>query len=93
MSIGSSQSETRVVLSGISWPTFESILAETKNHGTRFTYDRGHLETMSPSREYKRAKRFIGRMIEDAAATESRKRWATGVRKRLLSPIFRPSQH
>ena len=68
MSIGSSQSETRVVLSGISWSTFESVLAETQNHGTRFTYDRGYLEMMSPSREHERAKRFIGRMIE--AATE-----------------------
>ena len=68
MSIGNSQSETRVVLSGISWPTFESVLAETRNHGTRFTYDRGYLEMMSPSREHERAKRFIGRMIE--AATE-----------------------
>jgi Uma2 family endonuclease len=68
MSIGSSQPETRVVLSGISWPTFEAILAETKSRGTRFTYDRGYLEMMSPSREHERAKRFIGRMIE--AATE-----------------------
>ena len=68
MSIGNLQSETRVVLSGISWATFESVLADTKNHGTRFTYDRGYLEIMPPSREHERAKRFIGRMIE--AATE-----------------------
>jgi len=50
MSALSPQSEQRVLLSGVSWSTFESLLAETKNHGTRFTYDRGNLEMMSPSR-------------------------------------------
>ncbi len=62
------QAENRVLLSGISWATFESLLAESKNPGTRFTYDRGYLEMMSPSREHERLKRYIGRMIE--AATE-----------------------
>ena len=64
MAVGNLQAESRVVLSGISWSTYESFLAETKNHGTRFTYDRGYLEMMSPSREHERTKRFIGRMIE-----------------------------
>jgi Uma2 family endonuclease len=64
MSVGNPQAESRVVLSGISWATYESLLAETKNHGTRFTFDRGYLEMMSPSREHERVKRFIGRMIE-----------------------------
>jgi Uma2 family endonuclease len=56
--------ENRVLLSGISWATFESLLAETRNHGTRFTYDRGYLEMMSPSREHERVKTLMGRMIE-----------------------------
>lgn len=64
MSVASQQSEQRVLLSGISWATFESLLADTRNHGTRFTYDRGYLEMMSPSREHERLKRYIGRMIE-----------------------------
>jgi Uma2 family endonuclease len=64
MSVANLQAESRVLLSGISWATYESLLAETKNHGTHFTYDRGYLEMMSPSREHERLKRFIGRMIE-----------------------------
>jgi len=66
MSVTSQQSEQRVLLSGITWATYESLLADTRNHGTRFTYDRGYLEMMSPSREHERLKRFIGRMIETA---------------------------
>ena len=64
MSVVSLQSENRVLLSGISWATYESLLADTQNHGTRFTYDRGYLEMMSPSREHERLKRLIGRLIE-----------------------------
>jgi len=68
MSVAGPQSEQRVLLSGISWATFESLLAETQGHGTRFAFDRGYLEMMSPSREHERVKRFVGRLIE--AATE-----------------------
>jgi Uma2 family endonuclease len=64
MSVANLQAESRVLLSGISWATFESLAAESQNHGMRFTYDRGYLEMMSPSREHERLKRFIGRMIE-----------------------------
>ena len=64
MSVASLQSENRVLLSGISWATYESLLADTQNHGTRFTYDRGYLEMMSPSREHERLKTLMGRMIE-----------------------------
>jgi Uma2 family endonuclease len=66
MSIAGIETESRVLLSGISWATFESLAAESKSHGTRFTYDRGYLEMMSPSREHERLKRYIGRMIEVA---------------------------
>ena len=66
MAVGHLQAENRVVLSGISWSTYESLVAETKSHGTRLTYDRGYLEMMSPSREHERLKRYIGRMIETA---------------------------
>jgi Uma2 family endonuclease len=69
MSVTSQQSEQRILLSGITWSTFESLLAETKNHGTRFTYDRGYLEMMSPSREHERFKGLLGRMIETMTET------------------------
>lgn len=53
-----------VVLYNIAWPTYEAIVAENRNPGTRFTYDRGTLEIMSPSEEHERFKRLLGRMIE-----------------------------
>lgn len=64
MSVVSLQPENRVVLRNVSWATFEALLAETDRRGTRFTYDRGVLEIMSPSREHERIKSLIGRMIE-----------------------------
>ena len=53
-----------VVLYNIAWSTYEAIVADNRNPGTRFTYDRGTLEIMSPSEEHERFKRLIGRMIE-----------------------------
>jgi len=70
MPVESLQPESRVVLHGIPWSTFESLVAASDNRGARFTYDQGDLEIMSPSREHERLKRYIGRMIE--AVTEER---------------------
>jgi len=56
--------ENRVVLTNVSWATFEALLADADRGGTRFTYDRGVLEIMSPSREHEHIKRMLGRMIE-----------------------------
>jgi len=56
--------ETRVVLSNISWATFEALLAETDQRSTRFAYDRGILEIMSPSVEHEWYHRLLGRLVE-----------------------------
>ncbi|OHB73485.1 MAG: hypothetical protein A2V70_20495 [Planctomycetes bacterium RBG_13_63_9] len=58
------QTAGHVVLQNIAWSTYEAIVAENRNPGTRFTYDRGTLEIMSPSKEQQRCKKLIGRMIE-----------------------------
>lgn len=57
-------SEPRVLLSNISWETYERLLEELDNRPIRLTYDRGDLEIMSPSEPHERFKRLIGRMIE-----------------------------
>ncbi len=44
MSIAISPGESRVLLTGVSWSTYEALLADTQCRGTRFTYDRGYLE-------------------------------------------------
>jgi len=64
MAMANLQAESRVVLAGVTWSTYEALLAETKNHGTRFTYDRGYLEITSPSQTHERLKTLLGRMIE-----------------------------
>ena len=64
MAIGVNQTAGHVVLYGVTWSTYEALLAETDRSGTRFTYDRGMLEIMSPSEQHERFKKLIGRMIE-----------------------------
>jgi len=64
MSVSIPQTESRVVLSEVSWPTFEALLADTDHRGSRFAYNRGRLEIMSPSSEHERLSALIGRMIE-----------------------------
>ena len=64
MATATSQCETRVVLTNVAWDVYRRLASETGRAGTRFTYDRGVLEIMSPSREHERVKRRIGRMIE-----------------------------
>jgi len=56
--------ETRVVLTGIRWSTFEALAADAPGAGNRFTYDHGVLEIMSPSLEHEHVKKFLARMIE-----------------------------
>jgi Uma2 family endonuclease len=64
MAVANLQAEQRVVLSGISWSTFQSLLADSNNRGTRFGYDEGHLEITSPSAPHERLKRLLARMID-----------------------------
>jgi Uma2 family endonuclease len=67
MSVGNLQAETRVVLNSVTWSTFESLLAETDHRGTRFTYDRGCLEIMSPSEKHERLTTLLGHVVEMTA--------------------------
>ena len=57
-------SESRILLRGIRWETYERLLDEADNHGPRFTYDRGDLEIMTPSHRHEAWKKLAGRMIE-----------------------------
>jgi Uma2 family endonuclease len=64
MSIIALHPETRVVLSNISWATYEAILADSDSCGKRFTYDRGTLEIMSPSSAHEWFHKLLGRLVE-----------------------------
>ncbi|AFY61367.1 Uma2 family endonuclease [Synechococcus sp. PCC 6312] len=61
--------EQRLVLHGVSWLTYQALLAEIlAQQRPRIAYDNGQLEIMVPLPEHESYKRIIGRMIE--ATTE-----------------------
>lgn len=56
--------EQRTILQNISWETFETLLAETgEQRGSRFAYDCGTLEIMSPLIEHESYKSILGNLI------------------------------
>ncbi len=63
-----SPAEQRVLLSGVSWQTYEALLADHESSSApRFTFDRGMLEIMSPSPEHQAYNRSIALLVESLA--------------------------
>ncbi len=54
-------------LSGISWQTYEKLLADLSDRRLRLTYNHGNLEIMVPSPEHERFKKVSGRFVETMA--------------------------
>jgi Uma2 family endonuclease len=68
MAIVLSPPEQRIILRGVSWETYEHLLADhVSSSAPRFTYDRGMLEIMSPSPEHERLNRSIALLVETLA--------------------------
>ncbi len=64
MIVTSILAEQRTILQNISWETFETLLAETGEHrGSRFAYDCGILEIMSPLIEHESYKSIFGNLV------------------------------
>jgi Uma2 family endonuclease len=59
--------EQIVQLSGISWQTYEALLAEIGDRQIRVTYNRGNLKIMVPSPEHEVYKEVLGRFVETLA--------------------------
>ncbi|MEG5039328.1 MULTISPECIES: Uma2 family endonuclease [unclassified Microcoleus] len=59
--------EQIVELSGISWQTYETLLAEIGDSQIRLTYNRGNLEIRVPSPQHERFKKIMGRFVETLA--------------------------
>jgi Uma2 family endonuclease len=57
--------EQRIVMTGISWKTYEALAEELGDQPVRLTFDRGLLELMSPSPLHERYKKLLGRLIEE----------------------------
>ena len=57
--------EQRVILSSVSWATYESLLADLADQSSiRLTYDRGTLEIMSPFPEHEKYNRTLALLVE-----------------------------
>ncbi|PHJ61999.1 hypothetical protein VF14_07245 [Nostoc linckia z18] len=64
MLVESLPAEQRTVLYNISWETFEALLRETgEDRGSRFAYDCGTLEIMTPLFEHENPKSNFGNFI------------------------------
>ncbi|MEH2373322.1 Uma2 family endonuclease [Nostoc sp.] len=64
MLVKSTVGEQRTVLHNISWETFEALLRDTgEDRGSRFAYDCGVLEIMTPLFEHENPKIQFGRFI------------------------------
>ncbi|MEH2442240.1 Uma2 family endonuclease [Nostoc sp.] len=64
MLVKSTVGEQRTVLQNISWETFEALLRDTgEDRGSRFAYDCGVLEIMTPLFEHENAKIQFDRFI------------------------------
>lgn len=64
------QRDQRIVLHGIRWETYESLLADdTDRNAPRLTYDQGTLEIMSPGKSHERDNRALS-LIVWTVATE-----------------------
>jgi Uma2 family endonuclease len=59
--------EKIVEISGISWQTYEALLAEIGDRSIRLTYNCGNLKIMVPSPEHERFKEVIGRFVDTLA--------------------------
>jgi Uma2 family endonuclease len=58
------RAEDRIVLSRVSWETYEELRENEENRHVRMAYDRGTLELMSPSPSHEVITKLIARMIE-----------------------------
>lgn len=59
-----SPAEQKVLLSNVSWETYESLLSgRGETRAPRFTYDQGMLEVMSPSSEHESISYYLGLLV------------------------------
>jgi len=61
--VSPSQSETRTVLYGVSWDSYNDMREEPDNYHLHMTYNEGTLEIMSPSARHEGLAYFIGLIV------------------------------
>src|SRR5437763_1813121 len=61
------QADTRFVIHGVDWETYDAISHALGDHRTRLTFDGENLELMSPSPIHEWSANLLGRMLEALA--------------------------
>lgn len=65
MAAVASPAEQKVILSGVSWETYQRLLNEQQDHsGARFTYDRGSLQIMVLYARHEHPNRTLALLVE-----------------------------
>lgn len=94
MLVQSTPAEQRTVLHNISWETFEALLRETgEDRGSRFAYDCGTLEIMTPLFEHENPKSNFGNFIIALAEEldiEVRSAGSTTLKRRIAKKGIEP---
>jgi Uma2 family endonuclease len=90
----STLAEQRTVLHNISWQTFEALLKETgEDRGSRFAYDCGTLEIMTPLYEHENPKiqfdRFIVALAEELEI-EVKSAGSTTLKRKIVNRGIEP---
>jgi Uma2 family endonuclease len=87
---------SHILLPGISWSTYESILNELEDRRRfRVTYDEGELEIITISEAHERIKKLIARMIEaftEEMAIPIRSSGSTTFKQKLLERGLEPDE-
>ncbi len=90
----STSAEQRTVLQNISWETFETLLRETgEDRGSRFAYDCGTLEIMTPLFEHENPKSNLGNFIialAEELEIEIKSAGSTTLKRRIVNKGIEP---
>ncbi|MBD2508443.1 Uma2 family endonuclease [Nostoc muscorum FACHB-395] len=94
MLVKSTPAEQRTVLQNISWETFEALLRDTgEDRGSRFAYDCGVLEIMTPLFEHENPKIQFDRLIFALAVelkTKIRSAGSTTLKRKTITKGIEP---
>ncbi|MBD0387029.1 MAG: Uma2 family endonuclease [Nostoc sp. C3-bin3] len=94
MLVKSTPAEQRTVLHNISWETFEALLKDTgEDRGSRFAYDCGVLEIMTPLFEHENPKIQFDRLIFALAVelkTKIRSAGSTTLKRKPITKGIQP---
>ena len=89
-----SPAEQRILLSNVSWETYERLLEDHRDSSApRFTFDRGMLEIISPSPEHEKFNRRIAQLVlavTEEMGIESEDLGSTTFRREDLEHGFEP---